>query len=71
MSLQTLKTVQKLQQALHAKAKGEPQYRFYALYDKLYRGDVLWSAFQQCRFNGGAPGIDRQTFDDIMEYGKE
>jgi group II intron reverse transcriptase/maturase len=71
MSLTTLVKVQELQQALHAKAKGEPQYRFYALYDKVYREDVLWSAFQHCRTNGGAPGVDGQTFVDITEYGKE
>jgi len=61
--------VQKLQVALHAKAKGSPSFRFYALYDKVYREDVLAEAFGQCRSNGGAPGVDGQTFDEIAEYG--
>jgi group II intron reverse transcriptase/maturase len=69
MSLPTLETVQKLQTALHAKAKGEPQYRFYALYDKAYRSDVLWTAWRRCLINGGAAGVDGQTFDDIEQSG--
>ena len=69
MSLPTLDSVQKLRAALHAKAKGEPQFRFYALYDKVFRKDVLWSAWNRCRNNGGKPGIDRQTFEDIEAYG--
>jgi group II intron reverse transcriptase/maturase len=70
MSLPTLPKVEKLQQALHAKAKQSPGYRFYALYDKIYRADVLWIALRRCRINGGAPGIDGQTFDDIEAYGE-
>ncbi|MBA3570847.1 MAG: group II intron reverse transcriptase/maturase [Pyrinomonadaceae bacterium] len=69
MSLPTLPTVQKLQEALHTKAKGEPKFRFYALYDKVYRDDVLWCAWRRCLTNGGAPGVDRQTFQDIEAYG--
>jgi RNA-directed DNA polymerase len=69
MSLPTLETVQKLQAALHAKAKGEPKFRFYALYDKVYRKDVLWTAWRRCLINGGASGVDGQTFDDIEAYG--
>ena len=69
MSLTTLETVQKLQQALHAKAKGAPKYRFYTLYDKVCRKDVLWMAWRRCRTNGGEAGIDGETFEDIEAYG--
>jgi group II intron reverse transcriptase/maturase len=69
MSLPPPPTVQKLQEALHAKAKGSPGYRFYALYDKVYRKDVLEWAYVRCRANGGAPGVDGQTFADIEAYG--
>ena len=69
MSLPTLPTVQKLQTTLHAKAKGEPTYRFYSLYDKIYRMDVLWSAWQRCRVNDGAAGIDKQPFEEIEADG--
>jgi RNA-directed DNA polymerase len=63
--------VEKLQAALHTKAKNSPDYRFYALYDKLYRRDVLQFAYVRCRANRGKPGVDRQTFADIDEYGLE
>ena len=71
MSLTPPEKVRKLQETLHAKAKGSPGYRFYALYDKVYRRDVLGFAFDRCRSNGGAPGIDGQTFADIEAYGVE
>ena len=57
--------------ALHAKAKAEPGYRFYALYDKISREDILAHAYAQCRSNKGAPGIDGQDFADIAAYGEE
>jgi group II intron reverse transcriptase/maturase len=69
MSLPTLPKVQKLQDALHAKAKGSPEFRFYSLYDKVYRDDVLWVAHRRCLINGGAAGVDGQTFEDIERYG--
>jgi hypothetical protein len=71
MNLATPLSVQKLQQALHDKAKGSPSFRFYALYDKVYRKDVLAHAYQCCRANGGAAGVDGQSFKDIEEYGVE
>ena len=69
MSLLTLESTQKLQAALHAKAKGQSSFRFYSLYDKVSRKDVLWDAWTRCRINGGAPGIDGQTFADIEKSG--
>ena len=71
MSLTTPLSVQKLQTALHDKAKGSPNFRFYALYDKVYREDVLAFAYECCKANGGAAGVDGQTFEDIEEYGVE
>jgi retron-type reverse transcriptase len=69
MSLPTLLKVQTLQAALHAKAKGSPSVRFYTLYDKVYRADVLEEAYGRCRKNGGAAGVDGQRFEDIEAYG--
>ena len=71
-NLATPASVQKLQTALHAKAKMEAGYRFfYALYDKIYREDILAHAYAQCRSNKGAPGVDGQDFPDIEAYGVE
>ena len=68
-NLSTPKSVQKLQTALHAKAKAEAGYRFHALYDKISREDILAYAYAQCRSNKGAPGVDGQDFADIEVYG--
>ena len=71
MSLTTPESVQKLQTALHDKAKKSPDFRFYALYDKVYRKDVLTFAYECCKAKGGAAGVDGQTFEDIEAYGAE
>jgi RNA-directed DNA polymerase len=70
-NLATPASVQKLQTALHAKAKTEAEFRFYSLYDKIYREDILAHAYAQCRSNKGAPGVDGQDFPDIEAYGLE
>lgn len=71
MSLKPPDSVRKLQAALHAKAKASPTYRFYLLYDKVYRADVLRHAYERCRSNDGAPGVDGQTFETIKAYGED
>ena len=70
-NLSTPIRVRKLQRALYAKAKSEAGFRFYALYDKMYREDILVHAYAQCRSNKGAPGLDGQDFADIEAYGLE
>ena len=70
MSLKPPEKVGKLQAALHDKAKRSPSYRFYLLYDKVYRADVMAYAYECCWRNAGAPGVDGQTFDDIEKYGR-
>jgi len=63
--------VQTLQITLHAKAKAEPSYRFYSLWDKIYRADILEVAYKRCRHNNGAHGVDNETFADIETRGIE
>lgn len=70
-NLQTPISVQKLQTALHAKAKEEPGYRFYLLYDKVCRQDVLEHAYRSCKANKGAAGVDGVRFEDIEASGEE
>ena len=69
MNLTTPEKVRKLQAALHAKAKRSPNCRFHQLYDKVYREDILAFAYRRCAANGGAAGVDGQTFTDIESYG--
>jgi len=69
MSLITPESVWNLQQSLQAKAKANPTLRFYSLYDKIYRRDVLAHAWQRCRANGGSAGVDGQTFEYIEAQG--
>jgi RNA-directed DNA polymerase len=70
MSLQPPQQLEKLRTALHVKAKASPNYRFYALYDKLYRWDVMVHSYERCKANKGAAGVEDQTFRDIEAYGE-
>ena len=68
-SLTASERVQRLQTALHAKAKEAPSFRFYSLSDKVWRDDVLAVAWQAVRRNGGAAGVDGETVADIESFG--
>ena len=70
-SLTGSQRVRNLQTVLHAKAKEEPERRFHALYDKVWREDFLTEAWTMARRNGGQPGVDGQSFRDIEVYGVE
>jgi RNA-directed DNA polymerase len=69
MSLATPDKIRSLQRKLYLKAKQEPAFRFYQLYDKVYRADILAHAYALCKANGGAAGVDGVTFDDIESRG--
>jgi len=71
MSLATPSKIRELQIKLYRKAKNEPGYRFYMLYDKIYRKDILAHAYEQARANKGAPGVDGRTFEQIESAGRE
>jgi RNA-directed DNA polymerase len=71
MSLQTPEEIRRLQRKLYIKAKQEPAYRFYLLYDKLYRPDLLRHAYLLCKANGGSAGVDGVRFEDIEKAGRE
>src|ERR1700676_255599 len=69
MSLETPIKIRMLQRKLYQKAKEEPDYRFYLLYDKIYREDILNHAYALAKSNQGAPGVDGQSFTGIEAAG--
>jgi len=71
MSLETPERIRSLQKKLYCKAKTEPDFRFYLLYDKVWREDILDHAYELARANGGAAGMDGMTFDAIESAGVE
>ena len=71
MAINKTYKVRQLQRTLYCKAKQEREVRFYSLYDKLWREDVLWEAWRQVKSNKGAPGVDGQSIDAIVSRGQE
>lgn len=71
MSLSTPERIRSLQRKLYVKAVREPQFRFYSLYDKVYRADILAHAYRLCRSNGGAAGVDGVTLSEIEAQGRD
>src|SRR4051812_30894493 len=71
MSLETPEKIRSLQRKLYCKAKAEPAFRFYTLYDKICREDVLGHAYALARANAGAPGVDGVTFAQVEASGVE
>ncbi len=71
MSLATPEKIRKLQSKLYLKAKQEPAFRFYQLYDKIWREDILAHAYAVAKANGGAAGVDGETFDQIESESRD
>jgi hypothetical protein len=71
MSLETPEKIRTLQRKLYLKAKAEPSYRFYLLYDKIWREDIFRHAYALVKANKGAAGVDGETFKQIEAEGVE
>src|SRR5215216_6041493 len=71
MSLATPEKIRSLQRKLYCKAKAEPNFRFYLLYDKICREDILRHAYALARANAGAAGVDGVSFAQVETSGLE
>jgi group II intron reverse transcriptase/maturase len=68
--LTNIEKIREFQRKLNEKAKAEPKFRFYSLYDKTYRMDVLEEAYRRAKSNGGTCGVDGETFEDVETKGR-
>jgi retron-type reverse transcriptase len=71
MARNGVEKVRHLQRALYRASKQDNTRRFYSLYDKVWRLDILWEAWRQVKANKGAPGVDGMAIDEIVETGRE
>ena len=67
--LTSIEKIQEFQKKLNEKAKANPKFRFYSLYDKTYRRDIMEEAYRRAKSNGGTSGVDGETFEDIERKG--
>ncbi|MGH2414671.1 MAG: hypothetical protein ACREPR_22310 [Brasilonema sp.] len=71
MAINETNKVRQLQRSLYRKAKQESKAKFYSVYDKVCRADVLWDAWLQVKANQGAPGIDGKSIESIVAQGEQ